>query len=315
MKLTLLHARGLSTTVAALSVLLSTAPVLRAAAGPESPQATVHAAEVPAPVPGYPVGWCILAKPEVFADAKKAGYEFVELAMQGVLPLPAADFDRLAAQLHETGPRALSGYNVVPRDLLLVGPAVDRARQDAHIAHVVRRASALRLTYLILNAGAAWKVPDGFSRDEAFNQLADFGRRFATAAAASNLVVLVEPLRSTDSNLLVTINEAVALVEAVKHPSFAMMVDYSFVRITKDDVNALLKAGKHLRHVHIANPDKNPRTYPLEEGESDYASFFRVLKQIGYRGGLSVHAGSKDPMAEAPRAITFLRAKARELAE
>jgi sugar phosphate isomerase/epimerase len=65
--------------------------------------------------------------------------------------------------------------------------------------------------------------------------------------------------------------------------------------------------------VHIANPDKNPRVYPFDAAESDYASFFAVLKSIGYRGGLSVHAGSPDPLAEAPKAIAFLREQALSL--
>jgi sugar phosphate isomerase/epimerase len=269
----------------------------------------------PNPVPGYPVGWCILAKPEVFVDAKKAGYEYVELAMQGVLPLGDAEFATLRGHLAAVGIPALSGYNIVPADLRLVGPDIDASRQEAHIRRVVERARALRLRYLILNAGAAWKVPEGFSPEQAFRQLVDFGRRLATQAGNADLTVLVEPLRPSDSNLIVTIAEAVALVEAVGHPQFAMMVDYSFLRIGKDDPNALLTAGRHLRHVHLANPSQNPRVYAFNAAESDYASFFAVLKSIGYRGGLSVHAGSPDPLAEAPKAIAFLRQQALALAD
>jgi sugar phosphate isomerase/epimerase len=266
-----------------------------------------------APLPARPVGWCILARPEVFTDAKQAGYDYVELAMQGVLPLGEEEFAKLAGQLRASGVPALSGYNVVPKELALVGPAVDVAKQEAHVAHVIARAKRLGLTFLILNAGASWRVPEGFPREEAWRQLVDFCRRFARAAAKENLTVLVEPLRSSDSNLLVTIAEAIALVRAVQEPGCAMMVDYSFLRITKDDVNALRGARGILRHVHIANPDQNPRVYPMAEGESDYAPFFAVLKEIGYTGGISVHAGSKDPLAEAPRAIAFLRGKMREL--
>ncbi len=268
---------------------------------------------LPPPVPGHPVGWCILAKPEAFADAKSAGFEYVELAMQGVLPLKDDEFATLLGQLHATGLRVLSGYNVVPKELPLVGPNVDAAKQDEHLRLVLRRAAALKVTYLILNAGASWKVPDGFARDEARRQLADFGRRFATLAAKENITVLVEPLRSTDSNLLVTIDEAIALVDAVRQANFQMMVDYSFLRITHDDVNAVRRAGARLRHVHLANPDKNPRVYPAEDGESDYAPFFAALKAIDYRGAISVHAGVKDFAVEAPRAIAFLRRKMADL--
>ena len=53
----------------------------------------------------------------------------------------------------------------------------------------------------------------------------------------------------------------------------------------------------------------------MDEKESDYAQCIAVLKQIGYRGGLSVHAGTNSFSTEAPRAIAFLRRRAHELAK
>jgi sugar phosphate isomerase/epimerase len=76
----------------------------------------------------------------------------------------------------------------------------------------------------------------------------------------------------------------------------------------------LRQAGRHLRHVHLANP-ANKRTYPMDDQESNYASFFQVLKDIGYRGGLSVHASTSSFATDAPCAIAFLRTHARRLAE
>jgi D-psicose/D-tagatose/L-ribulose 3-epimerase len=269
---------------------------------------------LPPAIPGFPVGWCIRAEPEVVADAKAAGFEYVDLAMQDVIAKSPEDFTKLVNQLQTSGMRALAGYNSVPKMIKLVGPDVNKSWQEGHLTALIARASALKLTYLILNAGGSWQVPEGFSREEAFSQVADFCRRFADAAAKENITVLIEPLRSTDSNMLITIAEAVKLVETVKHPHFHLMVDYSFMMITKDDPAALLKAGKHLKHVHIANPTPTPRVYPMDESESDYAAFFRVLKQIDYRGGLSVHAGTKSFATEAPRAIAFLRRQGAQLA-
>lgn len=267
------------------------------------------------PVPGFPVGWCIRARADVFADAKRAGFEYVELALQDVLGLPDQEFEQLAADLKRLDLRASSGYNPVPADLKLVGPEIDRTRQDAHLALVVRRAARLGLPFLIFNSGASWRVPDQFSRAAAQAQLLDFARRFSAAAADHNITVLVSPLRSSDSNLMTTIAETVEFVRAVGRPNVGLMVDYSFLRIQKDDPSALVAAGPMLRHVHIANPGVTPRAYPMDEKESDYATFFAVLKQIGYRGGLSVHAGTNSFATEAPRAIDFLRRRAQELAK
>jgi D-psicose/D-tagatose/L-ribulose 3-epimerase len=272
----------------------------------------VAAIAVPPPVPDYPIGWCIRAKTNVFADAKAAGFEYVELALQDVLPLADGDFAQLAAELHRLNLRALSGYNPIPKELKLVGPEVDAAKLDEHTSRLIARAASLKLTYLVLNSAASWKVPDGFDHDRAFGQLADFSSRFAAAADKHGVTVLIEPMRGTDSNMITNVAEAVKLVEAVARPNFQLMVDYSFLTIQQDDPKNLLAAGKHLRNVHISNPSAN-RTYPMADGESDYVAFFSVLKQIGYRGGLSVHGGTQAFSNDAPRAITFLRGKAREL--
>jgi D-psicose/D-tagatose/L-ribulose 3-epimerase len=266
-----------------------------------------------APVPGYPIGWCIRATAGAFADAKSAGFEYVELAFQDVLGLSDTEFAALRAQLNTSGLDAFSGYNAIPADIQLVGPGINEPLQDRHIEHVLRRAKALEVEYIIFNAGASWRVPDGVPPEKAFADLVGFSQRFAGAAHNAGIGVLVEPLRSTDTNMITTISEAVRLVEAVDRPNFALMVDYSFLRIQKDDVSALLDARSYLRHVHIANPEGG-RTYPMDPGESDYASFFRVLKEIGYRGRMSVHARTSAFGTDAPRAIAFLRSQAQALA-
>jgi D-psicose/D-tagatose/L-ribulose 3-epimerase len=276
-------------------------------------QPAVGSVVVPPRVPGFPVGWCIRAKREVFADAKAAGFEYVELALQDVLDLTEEDFATLVADVGATGLGALSGYNPIPKELRLVGPDADQTKQDAHLQHLMARAHTLGLTYLIFNSGAAWRMPEGMSAEEGMSQLTAFSRRLTAAASASGITVLVEPLRGTDSNLITTVSEALSLVNAVNHARFKMMVDYSFLTIQNENPTVLLAAGPHLRHVHLANP-ANKRTYPMDAAESDYASFFRVLKQIGYRGGLSVHASTSSFATDAPRAIRFLRTEARGLA-
>jgi len=275
--------------------------------------AILSAADVPPPVPGYPVGWCIRANAPAFADAKAAGFEYVDLAMQDVLGLSDQDFGALRGQMKALGLDAFAGYNAIPADIRLVGPDANERLQNEQVARVLERAKALALENIILNSGASWRVPKGLDREKAFADLVAFGQRFAAEAERVGIGVLVGPLRSTDSNMITTISEAIRLVESVNRPNFGLMVDYSFLRIQKDDIPSLLDARSFMRHVHIANPEGG-RTYPMDAAESDYASFFGVLKEIGYKGRFSVHARTDAFTTDAPRAITFLRGQAHRLA-
>jgi sugar phosphate isomerase/epimerase len=265
---------------------------------------------LPPPVAGFPIGWCIRVQGTTPEDARAAGYEYIELAMQDVLGLSDEEFEALVKRLRALGIPARTGYNLIPNDLKVVGPDVDRKRQDEHLARALTRAERLGLAMVVFGSGPARRVPDGFSPARAFEQLVDFSRRAAAEAARHKLQFLVQPLRNEDTNLINTVPEAMKLVKAVARPNFHILVDYSFLIIQKEDPSVLLAARGHVRHVWIANP--NGRVYPMAPGEADYASFFQALAKIGYRGGLSIHAKTQSYAADAPRAITFLRKMAAE---
>src|SRR4051812_4642423 len=101
------------------------------------------AADLPAPVPGLPVGWCIRAQTNAFMQAASAHFEYVELALQDVLGLSDEEFSKLGADLQRLNLRALSGYNSVPKELKIVGPDVDQAKLNQHLDHLLSRAAAL----------------------------------------------------------------------------------------------------------------------------------------------------------------------------
>jgi sugar phosphate isomerase/epimerase len=265
---------------------------------------------IPPPVPGFPVGWCIRIQGSAPEDARALGYEYVELALQDVLDLPEEEFARTVKRLEALGIPSTTGYNLIPDDLKLVGPDVDRARQDQRIKVGFARAAKLGLKAIVFNSGPARRAPEDFPRARAMEQLVDFTRRAASEGARHGIAFLVEPLRSTDTNMITTVAEAVALVRAVHRPNVQLLVDYSFLTIQKEDARALLAAKGHLHHLHIANPEG--RGYPMSAEEAPYGELFAVLGQMGFRGGLSVHARTDLAAADAPRAISLLRTLAGE---
>jgi len=82
-------------------------------------------------------------------------------------------------------------------------------------------------------------------------------------------------------------------------------VDYYHLSEEAESPDILLEAGAAIAHIHVANP--KGRVYLLSADESDYGRFFRNLCAIGYKGGVSVEASTKNFEAEAPVAIAMLR--------
>jgi sugar phosphate isomerase/epimerase len=262
----------------------------------------------PPPVPDYPIGRCVqvlgVTAPE---DAKTAGFEYLELALQALLPLSNDEFAKVVTRLKAVGLPAISGYGYLPADLKVVGPDVDVARLERELKRGLDRAHQLGLTMVVHGnlLGKTRTAPEGFSHERALQQLTEFGRLAAREAKARGITVLFEPMPPRNANLVNTVAEGLALVEAVNHPNFQLLIDYGFFVEMKEDLAILHRAAPHIRQIEIQNPAG--RVYPQRADEADYAGFFRALKKGGYRGGFSIHGKPTDFFNDAPRAIAMLR--------
>jgi len=272
----------------------------------------VHAAgpvpSLPPPVPGFPIGRCVkvlgVTTPE---EAGQIGFEYLELALQDLLPLSDDVFAKTVDRLSALGLPALSGYGFLPADLKIIGPDVDTARVDRELRHGLTRARQLGVKFVVHGnlLGQTRVVPGGFSVEKARAQFVDFSRRAAIEAEKHSITVLIEPLPPATATLINTVAEGLELVESVRHPNLQLLVEYSIFMKSGENPAILRRAGGHIRQVEIQNP--NGWVYPLSTDESDYASFIRLLKEGGFRGGLSIHGKPGDVMVNAQRAIALLR--------
>jgi sugar phosphate isomerase/epimerase len=237
--------------------------------------------------------------------AKAAGFDYLELGTSELTALPDADFEKAAADIKALGLPVPATNLFLPATLKVTGPDVDREQQMAHVRKAFTRLSRLGTQIVVFGSGGARRVPDGFSKDDAFKQLVDFGRRAAAEARARGITIAVEPLRHEETNIINSAAEGLKLVEAISDPNFDLMIDFYHLASEHEDPAIVLKANQHIRHLHMANPQG--RVYPAEWGEFDYGPFFANLKKIGYDKRISVEGNAKDFPVEAPRAIALLR--------
>ena len=175
----------------------------------------------------------------------------------------------------------------------------------AYVRKAFARLSRLGTQIVVFGSGPARRVPDGFPKDQAFQQLVEFGRRIAPEARARGITVAVEPQRHEETNIINSAAEGLALVNAIDDPNFQLMIDFYHLASEKEDPAIVVRAGAHIRHLHTANPDG--RVFPRTWDEYDYAPFFAALRQIGYDKRISVEASTKDLPVDAPLAIALLR--------
>jgi sugar phosphate isomerase/epimerase len=173
-----------------------------------------------------------------------------------------------------------------------------------YIRLALDRVSRLGVRLVVFGSGGARQVPEGFSKQEAFEQLVDFGKRIAPEARSRNITIAIEPLRQQESNIINNTADELAWVNAVNDPNIQLMIDFYHFSVEKQDPSDILKVQDHLRHLHMANP--NGRIMPLKWDEYNYGPFFAVLRQVHYDRLISLEVNNAN-LAEAPQAIALLR--------
>ncbi|CEF48742.1 unnamed protein product [uncultured bacterium] len=249
------------------------------------------------------VGFC--APLANLVAAKAAGFDYVELGTSEIAALSDAAFDEALGRIREAGVAVPAANLFLPATLKVTGPAIDRDQQMAYVKKAFTRLERIGTKIVVFGSGGARQVPEGFPRDQAFQQLVEFGRRIAPEARAHGITVAVEPLRTQETNIVNSAAEGLALVNAIGDPNFQLMVDFYHLASVKEDPAIIVQARDHIRHLHMANPEG--RVFPRSPDEYDYAPFFAALRAIGYDGRISVEASTKDLKADAPLAIAFLR--------
>jgi len=239
------------------------------------------------------------------AAAKAAGFDYVELSTTELAGLSDSDFEQAAERVRQVALPVPAAYLFLPPALKVTGPDIDPEEQMAYVRKAFARLARLGTQIVVFGSGPARRVPDGFPNDQAFQQLVAFGRRIAPEARARGITVAVEPQRREETNIINSAAEGLSLVNAIDDPNFQLMVDFYHLASEQEDPAIIVRAGEHIRHLHMANP--TGRVFPRRWEEFDYAPFFAALRTIGYDTRISVEASTKDLGSDAPLAIDLLR--------
>lgn len=218
---------------------------------------------------------------------KQAGCSYVEIGIRSFL-MPDKPDSMFTANLdaaRESVLHAYSGNGFFPGELRLTGPGVNLDKLLEYGRVAIQRASQIGTKVLVLGSGTARHVPDGFSREEATKQFSDLCRGLAVIASHYDLVIAIEPLQSLETNFINTVREGTVIAKAVNHPNLGVLADFFHMLRENEDAEALVEAGKWLKHCHIA--EKTDRTAPGVKGD-DFTPFFQALERVGYTGNLSI---------------------------
>lgn len=147
---------------------------------------------------------------------------------------------------------------------------------------------------------------DGMDPAEARTVFTEELAKVAPQAEEQKVRILVEALPSDQSNVINTLSEAVAIVDAIGSPAVRTMFDtHNAVDETEPHPSVIRKFFPYIAHVHVNEIDgREPGT-----GNYDFTAMFKTLNELHYNGWISLEVFdfSRGPTVIAGGALEYLR--------
>lgn len=147
----------------------------------------------------------------------------------------------------------------------------------------------------------------GTSRRQAWAWSREVLTEVAHAIAHTGVTLVIEPT-SHDTNLCVSADDAIELMQDVNLPNVKLMFDTFHVHYSREvNTDYVYKMGADLRHIHISDNDR----LPPGQGVVDFPAIIDAVIDIGFDGYLTMETGFHrrgiEPDQDAREGIEYLR--------
>jgi sugar phosphate isomerase/epimerase len=246
----------------------------------------------------------------ICSSLREIGYEGIEIAPFTLGESP--DRNELRSTM-EDAPMGFVGLHwllVSPPGLHVTAPdAATRARSWNHVRHLIDLSADLAgdsPSLMVFGSPKQRGTVDGATKEEATQYFVDGLREVAPQAESRNVTILVEALPANQCDVINTLAEASAVVDAVDSRAVATMFD---THNTADETSApselIERYFEQIRHVHLNEMDGR---YP-GAGDYNFRDVLHTLARLNYQGWASIEVFdfTPGPLEIARNSISFLQ--------
>lgn len=240
------------------------------------------------------------------------GCTFIQPSVGSFL-MPMEPEEKFEENLEKYGDAPINIFacnSFIPGDLKSVGPEYAPEKILKYAEKVFERAAKAGVEVIVFGSGGSRKIPDGFSKEEATRQFIALGKKMAPLAEKHGIIICLENLNSTETNMINTFEEAYQVVKAIDHPNFRLTVDIYHMLKENESPEIIREAADYIYHCDLAEKEK--RSAPGVMGD-DFRPYFQALKEIGYQGKIAIECRWEDMEKELPVAVKTVKAQLAEL--
>lgn len=250
---------------------------------------------------------------DTFAYAGRIGYDAVEIApftiANSVTDIPAAQRrkikdDAAKAKVEIAG---IHWVLVKPEGLYMNHPeATIRQKTAQYFCDLVDFCADIGGKVMVVGSPKQRNIMPGVTPEQARDWALTTFRKAAHLAEERGVVICFEPLSPVETNFINTAAEAIKFTAQIPSPSFKIILDVKAMCSESKPIPQIIRdSWPHFNHFH-AN-DKNLKGPGF--GDVDFKPIFAALKEVGYKGYVSVEVFNfeEGPEVIASRSLEYMK--------
>ena len=195
-------------------------------------------------------------------------------------------------------------------NIKIAGPVVDENRVLSYADTVFSRAKKAGVHFIVLGSGGARRIPDGYDVQKAQADFVLLCRKLAIVAEKYSIMIALESLEATETNFIISLKDAAAVVRAVNHPNFKLNADIFHMMREGESPQNIVDAADVLVYCEIA--EKQKRSLPGVQGD-DFKPYLRALRKAKYKGFIFIEGNTSNPGTDIPLSFRYLTRQLEEV--
>jgi len=252
----------------------------------------------------------VCANPDQIGQAALAGYDYVELDLNRVLPLDETAYRTMTAQMERFGIYAEVVCGVLPEGTPIVGEGVSAQKLHEALSQSFALARMLGAEIVVFDCEKSRLLPRNFDPALAWRQLGNFIRILQGHAAENELKVALLPLRRSAAELMNYVTEATLISAMLRLDRVGVAASSYNMAMEAESLPALRRCGSLLWHMRTSNVLGN--RFPKANDGEDYKALFAMLKEMNYEGKISCEGSYEDFEKDAKEALACLKEAVKE---
>ena len=222
------------------------------------------------------------------AYSKKIGLEYLELSVDRIMRYDYTRFENLKNDILNGDMPCLACNNFIDASIRLVGKEYNQNTFENYINKALSRIASIGAKKVVFGSSKARSIPSYISNEAGKTELIERIKYIAGIAEKLGIEIEIEHLNRTESNVLNTFEETVALAKQLNRPNVKSIFDYYHFAVSGEKEELIIQNASWIGHMHFACT--MGRLMPDLDEAKKLKSLFAQIKESSYDGSFSLEA-------------------------